>query len=87
MNLGETVMKTRVQRWGNSLGVRIPKAFAQQAGLQENAPITVSLIDGKLLIERLGADSFTLDDLLAGVTDLNIHAEVATGPATGSETW
>jgi antitoxin MazE len=80
-------MKMRVQRWGNSLGVRIPKAFAQQAGLQENTPITLSLIDGKLLIERIEADSFTLDDLLAGVNDLNVHAEVATGPATGIETW
>jgi antitoxin MazE len=72
---------------GNSLGVRIPKAFAQQAGLPENAPITLSLKDGMLLIERIAADSFTLDDLLAGISDLNLHAEVATGPAMGCETW
>ena len=80
------MMETRIQRWGNSLGVRIPKAFAQQAGLQENAPIILSLRDGMLLIERIAADSFTLDDLLAGISDLNLHAEVATGPAMGSET-
>jgi antitoxin MazE len=80
-------METRVQRWGNSLGVRIPKAFAQQAGLQEKALITLSPIDGKLLIERQEADSFALDDLLAGISDLIVHAEVATGPAAGSEAW
>lgn len=80
-------MITRVQRWGNSLGVRIPKAFAEQAGLQENAPITLSLSDGKLLIERLAADFYTIEELLADVNIVNIHAEVATGPATGSEAW
>ncbi len=80
-------METRVRRWGNSLGVRIPKAFAQEAGLQENAPITLSLVDGKLLIEPVPVVGFTLDELLAGVTEQNVHAEVNTGPAVGAEVW
>ena len=80
-------METRVRRWGNSLGVRIPKAFAHEAGLQENAPITLSLVDGKLLIEPVLVVGFTLNDLLAGVTEQNVHAEVNTGPAVGAEVW
>jgi antitoxin MazE len=80
-------METHIRRWGNSLAVRIPKAFAQQAGLQENAPITLSLVGGRLLIEPVLVVGFTLDELLADVTEQNVHAEVETGPAVGNEVW
>jgi antitoxin MazE len=80
-------MKTRVQRWGNSLAVRIPRSFAEQVGLEENAPIDLSLAEGKLLIEPVTEAGFTLDRLLEGVTDENLHREVETGPAVGREAW
>lgn len=80
-------MVTRVQRWGNSLAIRIPKAFAQQAGLQERAPITLALVDGKVQIEPVMVDGFTLDALLAEVTEHNLHREVETGSITGNEAW
>jgi antitoxin MazE len=80
-------VETRVQRWGNSLAVRIPRAFARQAGLQENAPVMLTLLEGKLLIEPVVARRFTLEALLAGVTEQNAHAEVDFGSATGQEVW
>lgn len=80
-------METRLQRWGNSLAVRIPKSFAQEAGLDDNARVVLSLVDGKLLIEPMPMSDFTLDSLLAGVTDQNMHAEFHSGPAVGNEVW
>ena len=42
-------MKTRVQKWGNSLALRIPKSFADEAGLRRETSVEVSLSDGKLI--------------------------------------
>jgi antitoxin MazE len=83
----EVPMKTRVQKWGNSLALRIPKAFAEEAGLRENAPVELSLTDGKLIVNALAKEPLTLDELLKGVTDENLHGEWDTGPAVGKEIW
>ena len=80
-------MKTRVQKWGNSLALRIPKAFATEARLGENSPVELSLAHGKLIVRALGEEPPTLDELLRGVTDENIHGEWDTGPAVGKEAW
>lgn len=78
-------MKTRVQKWGNSLALRIPQSFATEVQLTEGAPVELSLVEGKLLIQPIAQSSFTLDELLQRVTDENIHGEWDTGPAVGRE--
>jgi antitoxin MazE len=78
-------MKTQVQRWGNSLAVRIPKAFASQLGVSENTTVELDLMNGILTMQV--SDELTLDELLAGITDDNLHGEVDTGPAVGAEVW
>ncbi len=78
-------MKTRVQKWGNSLALRIPKSFAEEAGLRPNATVELSLVDGALVVQPIAP--LTLDELLRGVTDENLPGEWDTGPATGKEVW
>ena len=80
-------MKTRVRKWGNSLALRIPKSFATEARLAEDTPVEWSLVDGKLIIQPIAQSQFTLDELLQGVTDENLHGEWDTGPAVGGEAW
>jgi antitoxin MazE len=80
-------METRVQKWGNSLGLRIPKPLAIQIGLQPNSPVKLSLVDGKLVIAPVTPPGLKLDDLLAGVTEHNLHGEIDTGHAVGGEAW
>ena len=80
-------MRTRVQKWGNSLALRIPKAFATEVGLQKEASVEISLADGKLVISPVAEPKLTLKQLLAMVTKQNLHHEVDTGPAVGKETW
>ncbi len=80
-------MKTRVQKWGNSLALRIPKSFATEAGLQRETTIEISLADGKLIITPVAKPELTLEQLLAKVTKQNLHHEVNTGHAAGNETW
>lgn len=79
-------MKARVQKWGNSLALRIPHAFAAEAGLRNESPVEVSLVEGKLVVTA-AAPQPTLEQLLAQVTEENLHRETDTGPAVGSEAW
>jgi antitoxin MazE len=81
------MMKTRVQKWGNSLALRIPKSFAADAGLREDSPVELSLSGGKLIVEPSGAEPLSLEELLKGVTDENIHGEWDIGPPVGKERW
>ncbi|NLC55229.1 MAG: AbrB/MazE/SpoVT family DNA-binding domain-containing protein [Armatimonadetes bacterium] len=80
-------MQTRVQQWGNSLAVRIPKAFAREAQIAAGSAVDISVVDGKLVVERAAAPHYSLDELLAGITDDNLHGEWHTGPAVGAEEW
>ncbi len=80
-------MKTKVQRWGNSLAVRIPKTFAEEVGLKDDSPIEMRLVKGGLLVEPSSEWTLSLDEMLAGVTVSNLHDEVDTSPAQGSEAW
>lgn len=78
-------MKTRVQKWGNSLALRIPQSFAAEIQLTEGMPVELSLVENRLVIQRLAQPPLTLEDLLKGVTDENIHGEWDTGSAVGRE--
>ena len=80
-------MKTRVQKWGNSLALRIPKSFAAEAGLQADAAVELSLVKGTLVVQAITPQPLTLDELLRGITDENLPGEWNTGPAVGKEVW
>lgn len=79
-------MRTKVQRWGDGLGVRIPGPYAKETGLAEQSEVEISLAGGVLLI-RPASPSFTLEELLAGVTESNVHGEIDTGRPVGREVW
>jgi len=66
-------MKTRIQKWGNSLAVRIPKSFAEELGFEDSSPAEMSLEDGALVVKPDRDRAWDLDALLAAVTDENVH--------------
>jgi len=80
-------MEGRIQRWGNSLALRIPKAFAKDVGLEEETSVEISVSGGDLVISPRTPRRFKLEQLLAGITDENLHEEILTGPAVGNEAW
>jgi antitoxin MazE len=79
-------MKSRIQKWGNSLALRIPKSFAIEAGLCENTAVELSVTEGKLVVQP-HEEPLSLDRLLAKITDENLHGEWDTGPTVGKEIW
>jgi len=80
-------MKTRIQKWGNSWGLRIPKPFAEEMKLKENASVEMTMKEGTLVISPIEEAKWTLEELLEGVTEENIHHEWETGPLEGNELW
>jgi len=78
-------MQTRVQKWGNSLGVRIPRGLAEEVGLGAGTEVSLSAKDGELIVKPALPARLSLDDLLAGVSESNIHSSVNTGSAVGAE--
>ncbi len=80
-------METTIQKWGNSLAVRIPKAFVKEAHIAYGTTVDLSVDDGKIVIVPHAEPEYRLEDLLKGVTKRNLHVEVTTGGAVGREAW
>ncbi|WP_395141863.1 AbrB/MazE/SpoVT family DNA-binding domain-containing protein [Armatimonas sp.] len=79
-------MTTKVQKWGNSLAIRIPRTFAEAGRLTENAPVEMTISSGKLILERI-PERPPLAALLERVTPENCHAEIDWGKPEGEEAW
>ena len=77
-------MKAKVQRWGNSLAVRIPKAFAQEVGLHSDADVEMFVRQGDLVLAPVRRE-YTLEELVRGITSMNRHEETDFGPPVGRE--
>lgn len=79
-------MITRPSRWGNSIGVRIPKDMASLTGISTETDISLDVTaEGDGIIIRRLKKTMSLADLVAGITPQNRHAEIDFGQATGKE--
>lgn len=80
-------MQTKIQRWGNSLGLRIPKAFAEEAHVEAGSTVDIAVEGGELVIRPVRSRRYDLASLVNAVTTKNVHDAVETGPAVGREGW
>lgn len=80
-------MKVQVQKWGNSLALRIPKAFAVESNISQGSTVEVSLENGRIIVFPVVEPEFSLDEMLAQITPENSHDEVNTGASVGQEAW
>ncbi len=80
-------MKTAVQRWGNSLALRIPRAYAVETRIAEGSQVELTLKSGALVVRPVRRKQHALADLLKRITPANRHDSVSTGTAVGQEAW
>ena len=79
-------MLVQVAKWGNSLAIRIPAAYAKAIGACENSKAELSLEGGKLVLKPIrDIPHYDLDSLIDQITDENRHDEIKTGPVLGDE--
>lgn len=79
-------MRVRVQKWGNSLAVRIPKPLAEDAEVKEGTILNLAVSEGAIVATPV-EPKWSLKQLLARVNKKNLHSEVDFGPALGREIW
>ena len=81
------LMKTTLQKWGNSLALRIPKTFADEIKVHEGHSVDICVAKGRIMIAPIAARDYQLDNLIAAITRKNLHGEVVAGDARGREVW
>ena len=80
-------MLTKVQKWGNSLGLRLPSKVAKDLHVENGTEVDVQVVRGKLVITPVETRKYSLDELLAEVRPGNLHDEALKGPPRGREAW
>jgi antitoxin MazE len=80
-------VRTIVQKWGNSLGLRIPKSFAEEAFIAEGTPVDLSISNGGLFIRPSCVTEYSLESLVRRITKANLHEETSFGEPEGRESW
>jgi antitoxin MazE len=80
-------MQTKIQKWGNSLALRIPKSFALNVSIKQNELVDLSIDKGKIIITPIAQKKYSLAELLEGVSENNLHSEFDTGAPAGKEIW
>jgi antitoxin MazE len=77
-------MDTHVQKWGNSLGLRIPSHFATRLHLSPGKKVTLEVDDSRLIIQ---ASQYNLKEMLEQITPANKHHLQMDDPSRGGEEW
>ena len=78
-------MKIKLRKWGNSLGVRIPKSIATELNLGDGSTVEVQKTKNQIVIEPVTEES--LEELLSQVNDDNVPTETDFGKPEGKEVW
>ncbi len=80
-------MRVAIQKWGNSLARRIPKAIAVEPKISQGSEVDLTLEKGRVVLTPVKPPEYSLEELLAGVSRDNLHEEVDTGETVGREAW
>lgn len=80
-------MNAHFSKWGNSVALRIPAAFAKELDVSEGKAAEIQVRDGSLVVTPVAGPVYTLDELLDGMTPENMYAEIDTGKPVGNEVW
>ncbi len=80
-------MNTMIQKWGNSLALRIPRSVTRDTHLQQGSVVAIALVAGKIVVKPRRQRRYALAQLLRGVTIRNRHAALDWRGRLGQEVW
>lgn len=80
-------MRIKIQKWGNSLALRIPKAFAFQSKIRQDGYVNLTLENDKIIVEPEEVKKYSLEELISGIKKSNLHKEIDFGKRVGAENW
>lgn len=80
-------MLTRIRKWGNSLGLRIPRSLAQDAGVEEGREVDLTVEGNRIVITPVQPLQYALKDLVSEIREDNRHEEIPIDKPRGREAW
>jgi antitoxin MazE len=81
------MLVAKVQRWGNSQGVRLPKSVLDLAGIEVGDDVEIEVGDGQIVVSRVARPKYDLAELVARIPEGYMATEVDFGPPVGKEAW
>ena len=83
---GDSSMTTKVQKWGNSLAIRIPKQVAKEFDLNKGSDIEIEIVDNAIKLTPKQS-RLTLKEMMSEITPENQHEPIEWGRPEGKEIW
>ncbi|HBA45857.1 hypothetical protein A2W67_02885 [Candidatus Nomurabacteria bacterium RIFCSPLOWO2_02_40_28] len=83
-------MTTKIQKWGNSLAMRLPKELANSFNLKAGSEVVFITNNDSFSIRpqiEVKIPKYTLEDMVKGITKKNRHKEFDWGKPMGKEIW
>jgi antitoxin MazE len=88
-------MQATIQKWGNSQGIRIPKAFLDALGMKENDAVELSRVDNNIMVKKVEQEQYnSLSERLEAfygkpIDEIYVETgtEISTGSPVGGEVW
>jgi antitoxin MazE len=86
---GGKFVRAEFQKWGNSLALRVPSAFAKEIGAAEGQAVDMTIENGALVVKITTRKHrrYVLEQLIGEITEENRHGETSWGPPVGNEVW
>lgn len=78
-------MRSSIGKWGNSLGLRIPRHIVEELSLQPNDEVECRVEKGRLIVEVVQKRKYTLEELLS--QEMEPEPEIDWGKPMGEEAW
>ena len=80
-------MNLSIQKWGNSLALRIPSSIAKDIHLHRGSQVEVDIVNGAVMLKPSKQKKYSLSQLLKAISKSNLHSEQNLGIPQGKEVW
>jgi antitoxin MazE len=80
-------MTSTVQKWGNSLALRLPREVVREAQIHQGTPVDIVVSGKKIVLEPRKTRRYSLRQLVGRITKSSIHSEQSWGAVRGREVW
>ncbi len=80
-------MEIVIRKWGGRPALRLSDSLVREARLSVGQRVSVTAYRDKIIITPLTTQDYTIEDLVAGINESNLHSEAQLGAPVGSELW
>lgn len=85
--IGDDLMETKVQKWGNSDGIRIPSSILKELNIKTNDRINITREDDKIIITKCNKEKISLKERIKNYKGSNLCKDFVWDESVGKEIW